>query len=346
MRTKNIILSVLMVILLVIAFFGYRIYQIVLMPNTKISESKVAVFISSEDTFENVVEILSPFLINQSNFITFAEKRGYDTNIKPGKYEIKNGMNNHAILQALRINIPVRVTFNNQERIENLAGRIATQIEADSLSLLQSFKEPAFLELYQMTDETVLALFVPNTYEFYWNTTAQQFRDKMAKEYIKFWNDDRKSKAAALNLTPVEVAILASIVQKETAKVSERPTVAGVYINRLRVGMPLQADPTIIYGMKKDDDNFNREIKRVLLADLGHPSKYNTYENSGLPPGLIFMPDVNAIDAVLDFEKHNYFYFCASVEKMGYHEFATTLAQHAVNRRKYQKWINSIGINR
>ncbi|MFY8188707.1 MAG: endolytic transglycosylase MltG, partial [Flavobacterium sp.] len=272
--------------------------------------------------------------------------RGYDKSIKPGKFEIKDGMNNHALLQALRMNIPVRLTFNNQERIENLAGRISTQIEADSLSLLNAFKDPEFLKLYEVNEETVLALFIPNTYEFYWNTTAPQFRDKMAKEYIKFWNKERIEKAALTNLTPIEVSILASIVQKETAKVSERPRVAGVYLNRLRIGMPLQADPTVIYGIKKDENNFDLEIKRVLLADLSHPSKYNTYDNSGLPPGLIFMPDVNAIDAVLDYEKHNYFYFCASVEKMGYHEFATTLPQHAVNRRKYQKWINSIGINR
>jgi len=346
MRGKNIVLLVLLVILLVVAFFGYKIYQIVLTPNVKISEPKAAIFISSDDTFEDVTQMLAPFLINASNFELFAEKRGYDKSIKPGKFEIKDGMNNHALLQALRMNIPVRLTFNNQERIENLAGRISTQIEADSLSLLNAFKDPEFLKLYEVNEETVLALFIPNTYEFYWNTTAPQFRDKMAKEYIKFWNKERVEKAALINLTPIEVSILASIVQKETAKVSERPRVAGVYLNRLRIGMPLQADPTVIYGIKKDLNNFDLEIKRVLLADLSHPSKYNTYDNSGLPPGLIFMPDVNAIDAVLDYEKHNYFYFCASVEKMGYHEFATTLPQHAVNRRKYQKWINSIGINR
>jgi UPF0755 protein len=346
MRPKNIILAISIVLLLVVAFFGYKIYQIVLVPNVKISEPKVAIFISSKDTFDDVELMLAPFLINPSNFKIFAEKRGYNKSFKAGKFEIKNGMNNHELLQALRVNIPVRVTFNNQERIEDLAGRIAVQLEVDSLSLLNAFKEPAFLDLYNVNEETVLALFVPNTYEFYWNSTANQFRDRMAKEYVKFWDKNRLEKASQINLTPIEVSILASIVQKETAKVSERPKVAGVYLNRLKIGMPLQADPTVIYGIKKGENNFDLVIKRVLLADLSHPSKYNTYDNSGLPPGLIFMPDVNAIDAVLNYEKHNFFYFCASVEKIGYHEFATTLPQHAINRRKYQKWINSIGINR
>lgn len=346
MRLKNIILIGSLIVLLVVAYLGYKVYEVVLVPNVKISQPKSTIFIGSDTSFEEVVSILSPFLISQSNFENYAKQKAYDQNIKAGKFEITDGMNNHKLLQALRNNIPVRVTFNNQERIENLAGRIATQIEADSLSLLQAFTEPDFLATYEVDEQTVLSMFLPNTYEFYWNTSPEKFRDKMAKEYRKFWNESRLAKASSLNMTPTEVSILASIVQKETAKVSERPRVAGVYINRLRIGMPLQADPTVIYGIKKDSNDFNIEIKRVLLADLEHPSAYNTYRNNGLPPGLIFMPDVNAIDAVLDFEKHNFYFFCASVEKMGYHEFATTLSQHGINRRKYQKWINSVGIRR
>jgi UPF0755 protein len=168
----------------------------------------------------------------------------------------------------------------------------------------------------------------------------------MIKEYRKFWNPERIQKASILGLTPVEVSILASIVHKETNKVDERSTVAGVYLNRLKKGMPLQADPTVIFAVKKKQNDFTLTLKRVLYADLETDSPYNTYRNAGLPPGLIFMPDVNAIDAVLQNERHDYLIFCASVERFGYHEFATTLEGHGVNRRKYQKWINQRGINR
>lgn len=346
MKLKKIIWLIALLVLGVVIFLGYKINQIVLSPNTSFSQDEVVVFIPSETNYDEIMQILDPFIAHKNHFTTFATQRNYIHHVMPGKFILKKGMNNHEILMALRKNIPVRVTFNNQERLEDFAQRIGNQIEADSLQLMKAFTSPDFLAENDLTEATVLAACIPNTYEFYWNTSAEEFRGKMIKEYRKFWNPERIQKASILGLTPIEVSILASIVHKETNKVDERSTVAGVYLNRLKKGMPLQADPTVIFAVKKKQNDFNLTLKRVLYADLETDSPYNTYRNAGLPPGLIFMPDVNAIDAVLQNEKHDYLFFCASVERFGYHEFATTLEGHGVNRRKYQKWINQRGINR
>ncbi len=341
MNFKKIILYVSLAVLVGVAYFGFKVYQIVFTPNTNFSEEKVSVYIPTDATFEEVKAIVSPFIKDMDKFETLANRRGYSTEIKAGKFELTKNMNTNSIVSALRRSVPVRVTFNNQERLENFVGRVASQIEPDSIQLLQAFKEPTFLEENGFTEETVFTMLLPNTFEFYWNTSAVKFRDQMAKEYFRFWNDERKAKAEKLGLTPVQVSILASIVQKETAKVEERPRVAKVYLNRMNVGMPLQADPTVIYAYKLSSNDFNQVIKRVYYKHLEVDSPYNTYRNVGLPPGPIFMPDVNAIDAVLSPEQHDFIYFCASVERFGYHEFATTLEQHNVNAKKYSAWLNT-----
>lgn len=341
MNFKKIILYVSLAVLVGVAYFGFKVYQIVFTPNTNFSEDKVSVYIPTDATFEEVKAIVSPFIKDMDKFETLANRRGYSTGIKAGKFELTKNMNTNSIVSALRRSVPVRVTFNNQERLENFVGRIASQIEPDSIQLLQAFKEPTFLKENGFTEETVFTMLLPNTFEFYWNTSAVKFRDQMAKEYFRFWNDERKAKAEKVGLTPIQVSILASIVQKETAKVEERPRVAKVYLNRMNVGMPLQADPTVIYAYKLSSNDFNQVIKRVYYKHLEVDSPYNTYRNVGLPPGPIFMPDVNAIDAVLNPEQHDFIYFCASVERFGYHEFATTLEQHNVNAKKYAAWLNT-----
>lgn len=341
MNFKKIILYVSLAVLVGVAYFGFKVYQTVFTPNTNFSEEKVSVYIPTDATFEEVKAIVSPHIKDMDKFETLANRRGYSTEIKAGKFELTKNMNTNSIVSALRRSVPVRVTFNNQERLENFVGRIASQIEPDSIQLLQAFKEPTFLEENGFTEETVFTMLLPNTFEFYWNTSAVKFRDQMAKEYFRFWNDERKAKAEKLGLTPIQVSILASIVQKETAKVEERPRVAKVYLNRMNVGMPLQADPTVIYAYKLSSNDFNQVIKRVYYKHLEVDSPYNTYRNVGLPPGPIFMPDVNAIDAVLSPEQHDFIYFCASVERFGYHEFATTLEQHNVNAKKYAAWLNT-----
>lgn len=314
--------------------------------NTTFEKEEIYVEIPSNSKYEDVLRIISPYIKNMSDFELIANRRSYPENVKAGRFLLKKGMSAFQLVSAMRRNVPVKLAFNNQERLENLCERISSQIEPDTTKLLATFRDAAFLQKNGFTKENVFSMFLPNTYEFYWNISAEKFRDKMLDEYNRFWTKERIAKAAELNLTPVQAITLASIVHKETVKKSERPTVAGVYLNRLRDGMKLQADPTVIYALKLRDNDFDQIIKRVLYNDLFIASPYNTYQNLGLPPGPIAMPDVDAIDAVLNPEKHDYLYFCASVEKFGYHEFASTMEQHNVNAKKYADWLNAQGTKR
>lgn len=343
MKLKNIIALLSVVIVLGASAYGYSIYKKIFADNISFSEREIFIHIPTGATYNQVEEILEPHISDMSKFRMTAEKKNYPQNIRSGRFLLKKGMNSNDIVNALRQNVPVKLTFNNQETIEQFAGRIAQQIEPDSLSILQAITDNEFLTSNGFTQETAISMFVPNTYEFFWNTSALQFRERMAKEHRKFWNTERTAKAEALNMTPQQVSNLASIVHKETVKVDERPKVAGVYMNRLNKGMLLQADPTVIFAVKKHTGDFNQVIKRVLYKHLEVDSPYNTYKFSGLPPGPIAMPDISAIDAVLNYEKHDYLYFCASMDRNGYHEFAKTLAQHNINAAKYQRWVSQQG---
>ncbi|RZS92630.1 endolytic transglycosylase MltG [Aquimarina brevivitae] len=347
MYIKKILLVIALLGLLAAAGFSYFVYQAVFSPNTAFSSEKYEVFIPSDATFKKVQQLLDPAIEDLSTFTKIAERKGYIENVKAGKFVLRKGMNNNEIINTLRSkNTPIQVVFNNQERLENLAGRIATQIEADSLGLLNAFKEESFLSSNGFNQENALSMYIPNQYEFFWNTSAVQFRDRMLREYKAFWTDRRLSKAKNIGLSPKEVITMASIVQKETAKVDERPRVAGVYMNRYNDGWKLDADPTVIFALKKHRGDWDAVIKRVLYKDLEIDSPYNTYKYRALPPGPIAMPDISAIDAVLNYEKHEYYFFVADVTKMGYHKFAKTLSQHNQNKQQYVKWINQQGINR
>jgi UPF0755 protein len=325
---------------------GYIIYKQIFSPNTSFTEREVAVYVPTGSDFTKVQELIKPYVEDMDKFNSVAEKKEYPDNVKAGKFILKKGMNSNDIINSLRVPVPVRISFNNQETLQRAIGRIASQLEPDSLALLNAFTDKAFLDENGFTEDNVLSIFIPNTYEFFWNTTPTRIRDKMAKEYRKFWTEERLAKAKALNLTPLQVSSLAAIVHKETAKNDERPRVAGVYLNRLQKGMKLEADPTVIYAMKKQSGDFDQVIKRVYFKDLVIDSPYNTYKYEGVPPGPIAMPDISALDAVLNPEKHNYIYFCASVTNFGYHEFAVTPAQHEVNRQKYVAWVEKLGIRR
>lgn len=340
MNTKKIIL-VLGVLFLAVAGF---VYFKAFVGNTTFDENEKYVYIPSGATYEDVIEIITPEIKDVDNFKLLAEIRSYNKNVFPGRFLLKKGMGSFQLVSALRHNMPLNLAFNNQECLEKFAGRISSQIEADSISLMKAFKDPTFLKKNGLTEDNVLSIFIPNSYQIKWNTSADKFRDKMLEEYQKFWNQDRLNKAKALNLSPVEVVTLASIVHKETVKADERPRVAGVYLNRLKTEMPLQADPTIIFAMRKKENNYDLVIKRVKGDMLYINSPYNTYKNLGLPPGPIAMPDISAIDAVLSPEKHNYIYFCASVDRMGYHNFAATYEEHQVNAKKYADWVNRLGL--
>ena len=326
--------------------YGFILIRQIFSENTKFADKEVYVHIPTGANYEDVKKIIAPYIENLDRFEMVASKRNYAENVKPGRFLFTKGMNSYELVKTLRVNVPVSLAFNNQERLENFAGRVGSQIEADSLSLLNSFRDTIFLKENGFNEENVLAVFIPNTYEIYWNTSAEKFRDKMIKEYRNFWNAERTAKAKKQGLTPIEATILASIVHKESVKKDERPRIAGVYLNRLRLGMPLQADPTVIYAIKKKSNDFEQVIKRVFYNDLTMSSPYNTYVNIGLPPGPIAMPDITALEAVLNPEKNNFIYFCASVDRFGYHEFAATLEEHNKNAKKYSDWINSQGVKR
>lgn len=347
MYIKKILVVILLIGVVVGGFFAYTVYSNIFAPNTAFENEKAFLFIGTVASFDAVMEDIAPLLKDVNSFAAVAKRKGYTTRVKPGHYVIEKGMNNNEIINSIRSNnLPVKVSFNNQERIENLAGRVSQQLEVDSLTLLNVMRDPKFLKENGFNNQTALSMYIPDSYEFFWNSSAAGFRDRMFKAYKRFWNNDRIAKARAINLSESEVYTIASIVQKETAKVDERPRVAGVYLNRIRKGMKLDADPTVIYAVKSVANDWDMTIKRVLYKDLKTDSPYNTYRNAGIPPGPIYMPDISSIDAVLNAEKHGYYYFVANVERFGYHKFAKTLSQHNANSAAYRSWINNQGIKR
>lgn len=330
-------------ILLLTLLFIFLIYFLMLKSNVK---ENGRLLVNNKLEINEIVNSADEYLQSPMTFKVMLTVVGKIKSVKPGSYRLEKGMSNLTILRILIIGrqSPINLTFNNQDTLEKLAGRISMEMEFDSISLLEALKKTEYLKTDGFNKETVLSIFIPNSYEIYWNTSTDKFIQKMLTEYHLFWNEERIAKAKKINLTPIEVQILASIVQKETALVAERPTVAGLYLNRLKANWPLQADPTIVYSIKLKTHQ-DTIIKRVLKKHLLIDSPYNTYKNTGLPPGLIAMPDISSIDAVLNSPKHNYFYMCASSEKIGSHLFATTLIEHNRNAIAYQKWLNNQGIN-
>jgi len=343
---KNIISIGILSFLFISSAILFNYYKTYYSENTNFNDESVFIYIKSGTGLNHLQKQITPFLKDSSTFFNAAYKTKYVLNIKAGKYEIIKGFSNKQIINSLRFkNIPVKVTFNNMERIENLASRISKFIEADSLSLMNSFYKKTFLENNDLNTESVFSIFLPNTYEFYWNTNADEFRDKMLDQFNLFWNLSRKEKAKSLNLSPIQVSVLASIVQRETPKLDERPTISGVYYNRLKKRMKLQADPTVVYTIKQKK-GFDKKIKRVLYRDLKIKSPYNTYLHKGLPPGPIYMPDISSIESVLNLQEHNYLFFVADVKRPGYHMFANTLSQHNRNKRQYISWLRKNKIKR
>ena len=333
---------IIMIICLVFGlYFFYLFNKTFFWDNTKFVKEVKYIYIKDGETFESLCDQLSPYLNSISDFTIAAKKKGYINNIKPGKYAINKGSNNNEIINSLRSkNLTVKVTFNNQERLEDLAGRVAEQIAPDSITLLRAFSDTIFLKKNGFTKYDALSMYLPNTYEFFWDSSALKFREKMWKSYKKFWTKARVKKANEIGLNPKNVISLASVVQKESQKSDERPKVAGVYINRLKRKMKLQADPTIIYALKLKYENFDTVIKRVLYKDLKIKSPFNTYLKRGLPPGPITMPDLSTIDAVLNYERHNFLYFVANPNQPGYHLFATNARSHNKNKKIYTDWLN------
>jgi UPF0755 protein len=311
-----------------------------------IIEQEQVLYVRNNSSLNDIHLKIEKFVKKPENFLWTAAKKNF-SKPKPGRYILKKGISNNDLVNMLRSGrqTPVKISFNNQDTLEKFAGRISKQIAADSIDLLSSFKDEKFLTENNFTKKSILQIFIPNTYEFYWTVSPIKFRRKMMLSYQRFWDDSRKAKAKKLNLTPEEVVTLASIIQKETAKSSERPVVAGLYLNRLKKGWPLQADPTVIYCIKAQKGQ-NYKVQRVLTKDLKINSPYNTYIRSGLPPTLISMPDISSIESVLNAATHNYYYMCASVDNLGYHTFASSLSQHNKNAAQYHQWMDSQRIHR
>lgn len=338
-RTVRIVMLVLAALILIALIAGYKLFQTVMKPNVSTPDRKAfSLYIPTGASYSQVLDSLQAhqLLKDVSGFDWLATKKGLPNHIHPGHYLLKDGMSNNQLTNMIRggLQTPVKVTFNNQRDVKMLAGRISQQIEADSLSIVTLLSNRDTLSAMGFTAQTIPALFLPNTYEFYWNTSAAQFVEKMRHEYDKYWNEDRRAKAKALGFSPVQVSTLASIVDKETNKTDEMARIAGVYLNRLRDGWLLQADPTLVFAVG------DFELKRVLNQHKEVESPYNTYKYPSLPPGPICIPSLASLNAVLNPEQHHYYYFCAKEDFSGYHVFAKTLAEHNKNAARYQRELN------
>lgn len=344
-KFNKFIIFILLILIAVALAAGFYLYRVIYSPNTWTPDGKpVSINIPTGSDYNALKTILykNGLIIHRKNFEWVAEKKQLENLVKPGHYIIPNGMNTLDLVNMLRSGnqVPVKVTFNNVRDIYQLAGRVGKQIEADSAGIVNLLHDSLYLKKMGLDTTTASIIFLPNTYEFWWNTTAESFVSRMYQEYVKFWNKNRLQKANDAGLSKKEVVILASIVEKETTKNDEKPMIAGVYINRLKNRWRLQADPTLIYAL----DDYS--IKRVLNKYKKIDSPYNTYKHLGLPPGPICIPSIASIDAVLNYNKDNYFYFCAKDDFSGYHVFAKTNRQHMINARKYQKALNELNIKK
>lgn len=344
-RSKRRSILFMMITLIIIAglvagFLGYRMFY---KPNVWLNgKDSMAINIKSGATWDDVKQMLykNGTIIERESFEHMANLMKYPKLIKPGHYLITEKMSNRQLLNKLRSGKqdPVNLVFNNIRTKQELAGHIAEQIEADSVSILKKLEDNDFLKQYDYNSQDVMSMFIPNTYQVYWNISAEKFMDRMFKENQAFWNQKRMQRLTEIRLTKLQAYTLASIVEKESNKNDEKPDIAGVYINRLRDGWLLQADPTLVFAL----GDFS--IKRVLNVYKTIDSPYNTYKYFGLPPGPICLPSIQSIDAVLNFREHKYMFFCAREDFSGYHNFAVTMYEHMLNAEKYQAALNQKGI--
>ncbi len=331
------------ILVLGLGISGY-FYQRIFTNNLKgESGTKHEFFVRTGADYSQMLDNLAQqVLIHPNNFDFVAQRMDIPEKVKAGRYIFTVPMSSYDIAAMLRSGnqAPVKLTTRKARSKEEVAGLIGQKLEADSLSVLTLLNNPQKLDSLGFSDQTILALFIPNTFEFYWNTSADEFLERMKKEYDKYWTEERRKLAADQGLSPIQVSILASIVEEESEIKAERPTIAGLYLNRFKKGMALQADPTVKFATQ----NFG--ARRVLYSDLTYESPYNTYVYAGLPPGPICTPSINAIEAVLNAESHDYLFMCAKPNNEIGHVFAKTLDQHNENARKYRKWLNERGIYR
>lgn len=338
MKGKKVFVIFILVFSIMLSSFGLYFYQLIQTPNFLVDKFDAPFLIPPDATFKEVQNKLykGGYVQDLVAFSFLAKLMDYDENVKAGRFLLKKDMSNLQALKLLRSGRqePLNITFNNVRLKEELAEKITSNTSADKDKFYALLQDTALIKSYGFDEYTILSMFIPNTYEVYWTISEEELLDRMKTEYDRFWNDERTAKASALGMTKAEISTLASIVEAESKKIDEKPKIAGVYINRLEKGMALQADPTLVYAA----GDFS--IKRVLNVHKEIDSPYNTYKYAGLPPGPINIPPISAIDAVLDFQEHNYLYFCAKDDFSGYHSFAKDLNQHLNNARRYQRALN------
>jgi len=341
-RKKNIGIGLLisMVVLLVLSAV---VYHFVFSPSVNnLAEKSTYLYIEKNDSYEDVFSQVSQKKITQ-NLKTFdyvSKVLSYKTHIKPGRYTLKPNMNIWKLVRLLRSGRQdeIKFTIKSYWQLEQFINYATERINIDTYHLTSLLNDEIFLTKNKIKKEEWMAYLIPETHHFYWNTSETELMDKLIKYHQKFWNEERKASAKEINLSPMEVSILASIVQKETSKVDEMPSVAGLYINRLNCGMKLQADPTVIFSLN------DASIKRVYQKQTLVASAYNTYMITGLPPGPICVPSIVAIDAVLNKRDHNYLFMCAKEDFSGYHNFAVTYTEHQKNAKRYTNALNKRNI--
>ncbi|PID92701.1 MAG: aminodeoxychorismate lyase [Bacteroidetes bacterium] len=343
---KAVRLSILIVFLglIIMVLVVFKLYSRVFMPNVELDTDHVIFYVSDHTDLDELAGRLQSEagLIDRKSFEWVAGKKGFGDKLSKGRYKIRDGISNNELVNMLRSGRqdPVMVVFNNVRNMELLAAKVSRYLEVDSASFADYLLDQKTPAVYGFSRENFYAMFIPNTYEFFWTDTPQTFCERMHREYERFWKGDRDKKAEKIGMSRTEVVTLASIVDEETMFDEENRRVAGLYMNRIAKGIPLQADPTLKFAM----GDFT--LKRILNEDKHIESPYNTYKYKGLPPGPIVIPSVSAVDAVLDYEKHRYLFMCAKADFSGRHAFAKTLAQHNRNASAYQRALNKKRIYR
>lgn len=344
MKNKKFLVAFIIVSTVMLSSFAFYAYQIVFTPNILVDQSDQYFTIPTGSTFKDVQnKIKKEGVVNDLLSFSFLSKlKKYHENIKPGMYLLKKDMSNKDAINLLRsgAQTPVKISFTGGRKLEDVPERLAKNVEFSDEKMKALLMHDTTATYYGFKPNTFISMFIPDTYEVYWNTSARAVLDRMKKEYDRFWTKKRLAKAKKLNMTREEVSTLASIVQGETNKPDEAPTVAGVYLNRLKKGMKLEADPTLVFA----NNDFN--IRRVLYKHKEIDSPYNTYKYKGLPPGPIMMPRKPYLDAVLNYKPHDYIFFCAKEDFSGYHSFAKTYREHLKNAKKFQKAMNQRKIYR
>lgn len=339
---RKFIVAMVIILIIALAFTGLNYYEKYFGGNVTGKQEYLYIHTGSE--FKDVYKTIQDegMVKDTASFLWAAENMNYVSRVKPGRYHLHEGMSNRKLINMLAsaTQEPVTLSFHNLRLKEQFAGFVSKKIEPDSVSILRMLDSSAYVQQFGFTTDNVYTMFLPNSYQMYWTTSREKFFKRMYANYEKFWTPERRQKAAAINLNPIEVSILASIVDAEALHDDEMPTIAGLYLNRLKKDMKLESDPTVIFA----ENDFT--IHRVLNRDLQFNSPYNTYMHTGLPPGPIMMPSINAVNSVLDYQKTDYIYMCAKADFSGYHSFATNAADHHKNALAFQKALDERNIKR